>query len=86
MAIYREQLKEILNQISAKDLQDCIYSKFDYVSLECNGYGYIILDSKDFTEEEENEIKDSGDLFCDKDDLLMLFSEVGIDYESLLNK
>tara|TARA_R110000868_G_scaffold126602_1_gene333767 strand:- start:43 stop:306 length:264 start_codon:yes stop_codon:yes gene_type:complete len=74
--ITKENLTEVLNQLTKEDINEAMNSKSDYLALYMNGYGYVFLESFDINnEEKEEEILSTGGIIIDKDNLLQLFKE-----------
>jgi hypothetical protein len=78
--ITKENLKEVLQTINYEDVQDAIASDGDFILLECHTFNvgsFGTIEGKDYDEDIEREANDNGQLFCSKDDFLMLCDEVG---------
>jgi len=73
--ITKENLTEVLNQLTKEDINEAMNSKSDYVALYTNGYGYVFFESFDINNEEEEEILSTGGIIIDKDNFLLLFKE-----------
>lgn len=74
--ITKHNLKAVFNSLSLEEVEAAMDSEGDNVALEAYGYGCVSLNStSDLSEEEVQEIEDSGNIVCDKDVLLRLFVE-----------
>lgn len=74
--ITKDNLTEVLNSVTEKDINEAMNAKSDYVGLWLTGYGHANLESVDINDLEQIEdIESTGGLICDKDDFLRLFTE-----------
>ena len=79
--ITQGNLKEVLIDLGREAIQEAIDQVHDWVKLELhtsNAGGYATIESIDYSEEEEQEVTGIGNVFCDKDNLLILIDEVGL--------
>jgi hypothetical protein len=75
--ITKDNLTEVLNSVTEKDISEAMNAKSDYVALWLSSYGHVNLESINLFKDEEREedILATGGLICDKDDFLRLFTE-----------
>jgi hypothetical protein len=79
-----DNIKHVLTELlTAKEINTEIDKEHDYISLQIsifNSGAVAHLQSVDYNEEQEQEHHDNGNLFCDKDQFLMLASENGLNF------
>jgi hypothetical protein len=71
-------ISELLNKLTLEDLKPCFDSNKDFVLFEMHVFNvgaYVRIESKDYSEEEEEEAQSKGNVFCDKDTFLQMFKE-----------
>jgi hypothetical protein len=73
------EIAEDLFKNRLEDIQNELDKQHDFMQVTLSGYGHIFIESMDYDEESEEEALSCGGMFCDKDDFLRLFSEVGIE-------
>ena len=82
--ITKENLKEVLSDLSNKEVSEAINNDGDYVLIVLHVFNvgtYTTITSLDYNTTLKNGAEANGDLFCDKDDFLRLSEEVDIDWE-----
>jgi len=77
--ITKDNLTEVMNLITEKQVNEVMNSNTDYLGLFIDGYGNVFLESINLfkDEEREEEILSTGGAIMDKDDFLRLFMESG---------
>lgn len=75
--ITRDNIRDVFDGISKKDIDRVMDSREDYCLLEVGSYGNIYLSPATSFEVAEESALESGGIVCDKDDLLRLFVESG---------
>jgi len=77
--ITKDNLTEVMNLITEKQVNEVMNSNTDYLGLFIDGYGNVFLESINLfkDEEREEEILSTGGVIIDKDDFLRLFMESG---------
>ena len=78
--ITRYNAKTALNTIKSTDIETELNKKHDYVAVTLSGYGHIIIESVDWSEETEEECNSCGGFLCDKDNFLVLLDDVDHEY------
>ena len=74
--ITKDNLTEVLNLLTEKEINETMNAKSDYVGLWVTGYGNANLESVNINDLEQIEsIESTGGVICDKDDFLRLFEE-----------
>lgn len=76
--ITKDNLTEVMDQITEQEVRQVMNAKSDYIGLWVSGYGAVNLDSVDINnQEQEEDILSTGGAIMDKDDFLRLFMESG---------
>lgn len=82
--ITHDMLEEVLNEIPKEKLIEQIWNQpHDWISMEVHvtNVGHTVqLESRDWSEEVEEELVCNGQMFCDKDQFLSVLDDNGIDY------
>ena len=76
--ITSDSLKNILILAGVENVQKELDANYDYIYLELNIYnagGSAFIKSMDYDEETDDEARENGQLFCDKDDFRRLIKE-----------
>jgi uncharacterized protein (DUF1919 family) len=71
-----ENISEVLDNISEKQVKDCFNDTKDYAFLQVfiTNTGYTVsLESCDYSEEQELDANNNGNVFVDKETFLLIF-------------
>ena len=81
--ITRNNIKEVLNMLTAEEIETAINGDGDYIELWLHVYntgGVVTIESGDYNEDQETRANDNGQLFCDKDTFCGLLDECNINH------
>lgn len=75
--ITKDNISEVLNSLTAEQIENVMDAKCDHVCLWIGGYGQIYFDPihSNCVEIGKKCAEETGGIFCDKDTFLQLFKE-----------
>jgi len=85
--ITKDNLDEILNKLTIEEITRELDKNGDFVLLEIDisNAGYSVnLISSDYSQYTNNRCNANGDLFCDKDDFLLLLSKSNSKHKNII--
>lgn len=77
--ITRNNLKEVLSDLSIEAIDKAMDANNDFIKLEVHIFNvgcHTTVEAVDYDMDEEEEVTGVGNIYTDKDNLLMLLSEV----------
>jgi hypothetical protein len=78
MSITKENIAEVLSSLDKDAIKSAMDYPSDWVMIQLNTFNagwYATINGVDYTEDLEEEVKNNGDLFIQKDQLELLFTE-----------